>query len=241
MALQSGETPKKDLELWNGQLENAMKDWPWHWYLTKVKSFYDTSVYSDLDKATNRIEEFIYHSTTEGEINDELADAYFILACYKKRRIDRPNSPKDYTEVATSLRDAIVILPKVREWACKDPELKRLMADPNFAEKLDTLLGAARYLQPQAPMPAAARRRNAAAGVPVGPKVDWGEDAQDVVTLQSWLAPEPDFLDVSMLRLALDRARSVCRLEIGGVPRGTGVLVGERLVLTNYHVIGGTA
>jgi hypothetical protein len=60
----------------------------------------------------------------------------------------------------------------------------------------------------------------------------------DEVELQSWLRPEPDFQDVGFLKRAIERAASVCRVELAGVNRrGTGFLVGDDLVLTNYHVL----
>ncbi|RVK33826.1 trypsin-like peptidase domain-containing protein [Sinorhizobium meliloti] len=66
------------------------------------------------------------------------------------------------------------------------------------------------------------------------------DPAADDPTLQTWLAREPDFLDMSTLRLAVKRARSVCRIEVPALrASGTGVLLGEDLVLTNYHVLDG--
>jgi hypothetical protein len=71
----------------------------------------------------------------------------------------------------------------------------------------------------------------------IGPTLDWAGPV-DEVTLQSWLTPPPDFLDVALLRKAVDRARSVCRIEVAATGEsGTGVLIDDDLVLTNYHVV----
>lgn len=69
-----------------------------------------------------------------------------------------------------------------------------------------------------------------------GPDIDWQEPEN--IQLQSWLKPEPDWYDVGFLKRAIAQAESVCRIEIPsqGVT-GTGVLISDRLVLTNYHVL----
>jgi hypothetical protein len=59
------------------------------------------------------------------------------------------------------------------------------------------------------------------------------------VTLEGWLRPQTNFLDVGFLRKAIDCARSVCRVEVGATRgTGTGVLVSRDLILTNHHVLG---
>lgn len=71
-----------------------------------------------------------------------------------------------------------------------------------------------------------------ASGAPV--YSDPGEDLE----LQRWLRKDPDLLDVGFLRLAIERAASVCRVELpDSTPIGTGVLIGEGRVLTNCHVV----
>ncbi|MEM7579539.1 MAG: effector-associated domain EAD1-containing protein [Cyanobacteria bacterium P01_A01_bin.80] len=54
---------------------------------------------------------------------------------------------------------------------------------------------------------------------------------------ESFFQKEPDFWDVGYLKRAIEQTTSVCRIEIDGQKIGTGVLVGKRLVLTNYHVL----
>jgi hypothetical protein len=70
-----------------------------------------------------------------------------------------------------------------------------------------------------------------------GPEIDWRgpEDLQ----LQSWIRPDPpDFYNIAFLIKAIQHAASVCLITLpGGGETGTGFLVGERLVLTNYHVV----
>ena len=77
----------------------------------------------------------------------------------------------------------------------------------------------------------------AVAPVVVGPPVTWAGETKQL-ELQGWFTPDPEWLEVALLLNATDRARSVCRVEIGGVGRGTGVLIRPDLVLTNYHVMG---
>lgn len=71
----------------------------------------------------------------------------------------------------------------------------------------------------------------------VGPDFTWRGET-DEVQLQSWLQRPTDFQDVGYLRQAIKHATSVCLVEIGasGVT-GTGVVVHEQYVLTNYHVV----
>ncbi|MDB5653915.1 MAG: hypothetical protein JWQ94_1528 [Tardiphaga sp.] len=78
---------------------------------------------------------------------------------------------------------------------------------------------------------------NAALPPASGPAIDW-VGPSDEIQLQSWLHPEPAFLEVALLQNAVARARSVCRVEVAGIgERGTGVLIADDLVLTNYHVL----
>jgi len=70
-----------------------------------------------------------------------------------------------------------------------------------------------------------------------GPEITWSGPT-DELTLQGWLKPEPDFQDVGFLMRAIDRTASVCRVEIDPLARrGTGFLVADGLVMTNYHVL----
>jgi V8-like Glu-specific endopeptidase len=70
-----------------------------------------------------------------------------------------------------------------------------------------------------------------------GPDINWRGET-DVVQLQSWLKPEPDYWDVGFLKRAIEQSASVCRLEIPSRNiRGTGVLITPNKLLTNYHVL----
>lgn len=85
----------------------------------------------------------------------------------------------------------------------------------------------ARYQIPQLAM----------AGAEHGPDIDWRGPPE--VELQGWFHEEPDLLDVGVLRRAIARAASVCRVEVGSTgASGTGVLIDTDLVLTNFHVLG---
>lgn len=69
------------------------------------------------------------------------------------------------------------------------------------------------------------------------PEIDW-RGPEDEVELQGFRRPPPPLLDVGFLMRAIERSRSVCRIERPertGI--GTGFLVGPDLVLTNYHVL----
>lgn len=76
------------------------------------------------------------------------------------------------------------------------------------------------------------------AGAAPDDEVAWAPETEQLA-LQGWFAPEPDWLDMGLLMKAAERARSVCRVEIRGAGVGTGVLIRNDLVLTNYHVMGG--
>jgi V8-like Glu-specific endopeptidase len=71
----------------------------------------------------------------------------------------------------------------------------------------------------------------------IGPDIDW-LGATEEIQLQSFLKPQPDWYDVGFLKRALERAASVCRIEIPSRDiKATGVLIAPQLVLTNYHVL----
>ncbi len=77
--------------------------------------------------------------------------------------------------------------------------------------------------------------RPLASGPIPGPNFNIAAHADDVA-MQNWLLRPPEFLDVATLLKAVERARSVCRIELPD-SSGTGVLIGEDLILTNYHVL----
>jgi V8-like Glu-specific endopeptidase len=69
------------------------------------------------------------------------------------------------------------------------------------------------------------------------PDIDW-KGPEDTLTLQGFRKQPSPFLDVGFLARAIDRSRSVCRVERPeGCPLGTGFLVGPDLVITNFHVL----
>ena len=71
----------------------------------------------------------------------------------------------------------------------------------------------------------------------IGPDIEW-EGPTDILELQNYVKPEREFLDVGMLMQAIQQARSVCRVEFPGVDvTGTGFLIADNLLLTNYHVL----
>jgi V8-like Glu-specific endopeptidase len=70
-----------------------------------------------------------------------------------------------------------------------------------------------------------------------GSPINWSELESDR-QLEGLFRPEPNLLDVGFLKGAVDRASSVCRIELShGRILGTGVLISNQLVLTNYHVL----
>lgn len=71
------------------------------------------------------------------------------------------------------------------------------------------------------------------------PEFDW-LGPTDEIELQSFFRPKPDLLDVGFLRKIVEKATSVCRLELPH-KMATGVLIAPNLVLTNYHVLRPTA
>jgi len=79
---------------------------------------------------------------------------------------------------------------------------------------------------------------SAAAEINYGPDFDWRGPASDL-ELQGFFTPDLPWQDVGFLRRAMACSSSVCRVEIGKIT-GTGFLVGQALVLTNYHVLKAT-
>jgi V8-like Glu-specific endopeptidase len=73
------------------------------------------------------------------------------------------------------------------------------------------------------------------AAITYGPLISWHGPASDI-ELQSFFRPEPVWLDVGFLKRAMQRAASVCRVEVGA-KSGTGFLIARTLVLTNFHVL----
>lgn len=74
-----------------------------------------------------------------------------------------------------------------------------------------------------------------------GPSIDWiGPEGE--LELQSFLQPKPEFLDLGFVARGIERAASVCRIEIESTgTTGTGFVIARGLVLTNHHVIDGDA
>lgn len=86
------------------------------------------------------------------------------------------------------------------------------------------------------PMTLAGEAADAAADY--GPEIDW-KGPSDSVELQSLWKPDPEFIDVGVLMGVLERAAGVCRIEFDHTAdRGTGFYLGNKLVLTNHHVMG---
>jgi nucleoside phosphorylase len=72
-----------------------------------------------------------------------------------------------------------------------------------------------------------------------GPNIDWQEPTEDI-QLQGWFNAAPEFFDVGFLMRGIEQAVSVCRIEtLAGKALGTGFLIDNDLVLTNYHVLQG--
>jgi V8-like Glu-specific endopeptidase len=70
-----------------------------------------------------------------------------------------------------------------------------------------------------------------------GPDISWHGPTDDL-ELQSFFQEPPDFLAISFLKRAIQLAASVCKLDLPSLQRtGTGFLVTENLLLTNYHVL----
>ncbi|MBD2319469.1 trypsin-like peptidase domain-containing protein [Phormidium tenue] len=65
---------------------------------------------------------------------------------------------------------------------------------------------------------------------------EWLGPTEDL-ELQSFWRSKPEIWDMAFLKYGVDRAASVCRIEIENRKAiGTGVLVKQDLLLTNYHV-----
>ena len=72
-----------------------------------------------------------------------------------------------------------------------------------------------------------------------GPNINWQEPTEDI-QLQGWFNAAPEFFDVGFLMRGIEQAVSVCRIEtLAGRALGTGFLIGNDLVITNYHVLQG--
>lgn len=70
-----------------------------------------------------------------------------------------------------------------------------------------------------------------------GPDIHW-QGETDEIQLQSWLKPEPDYWDVGFLKRSIEQSAAVCRIEIPTRQiMGTGVLITQNCLLTNYHVL----
>jgi len=75
--------------------------------------------------------------------------------------------------------------------------------------------------------------------IELGPEIKWR--GPDDLELQSFFKVQPDIMDVSFLKRAIARTASVCKVEISSLNSGgTGFLVADTLVVTNYHVLGQT-
>lgn len=68
-----------------------------------------------------------------------------------------------------------------------------------------------------------------------GPDINW-LGTEEELQLEGFFQSEPDFWDVGYLKQAIEQTTCVCRIEINSHKIGTGVLIGNKLVLTNYHV-----
>lgn len=80
---------------------------------------------------------------------------------------------------------------------------------------------------------------NTSASKNYGPEIDWYGFTEEL-QLQSLFKPQPDFLDVGFLTRGIQQATSVCRIEtLEGQALGTGFLIDNNLLLTNYHVLQG--
>jgi endonuclease G, mitochondrial len=68
-------------------------------------------------------------------------------------------------------------------------------------------------------------------------KISW-HDPLEGEELQSWFQSEPEFLDVGFLANAIQQSVSVCKVEVQNQGNfGTGFLIAQRLLLTNYHTL----
>lgn len=73
--------------------------------------------------------------------------------------------------------------------------------------------------------------------VPFGPEFEWRGPTEQL-ELQGFWRKKPELWDVAFLSRGVDRAASVCRIEVEGQGAiGTGFLLSQDLLLTNYHVL----
>jgi endonuclease G, mitochondrial len=74
--------------------------------------------------------------------------------------------------------------------------------------------------------------------LPCGPKFEWRGPIEQL-ELQSFRRPKPEIWDMAFLSRGVDQAASVCRIEVEGQTKaiGTGFLISQDLLLTNYHVL----
>ena len=71
---------------------------------------------------------------------------------------------------------------------------------------------------------------------PIGPDINWRGKTEEL-ELQGFFQKQPDWYDVDFLMKAIEQAASVCKISIPSQnTKATGVLIADRLVLTNYHV-----
>lgn len=136
--------------------------------------------------------------------------------------------------------------PANRNWTTLGSLLIRQFADSGLeqASTLAAMIVAYGLCRDQKQLDALASRYQvlgaALPGSDLGPDFDWRGPAE--AELQGWFTPEPDLLDVGFLRRGIERATSVCRVEVGSSgASGSGVLIDGDLVLTNFHVLGETA
>lgn len=79
--------------------------------------------------------------------------------------------------------------------------------------------------------------RKSLAPVACGPEFDWRGPTEER-ELQGFWRAKPELWDVAFLRRGVEQAVSVCRIEVEGQGAiGTGFLVSQDLLLTNYHVL----
>ncbi len=145
-------------------------------------------------------------------------------------------NPKDRNAALGS-----IILPLIPEAGLEDATfIASMIVTYRLVRSKDVLddLGA-RYQIPERTIAALPPVDAALAPLVIGPPVQWAGETNQL-ELQGWLTPEPEWLDVALVMKAANRARSVCRVEVGVIDKGTGVLIGRDLVLTNYHVMGQT-
>jgi endonuclease G, mitochondrial len=69
-----------------------------------------------------------------------------------------------------------------------------------------------------------------------GPEINY-RGSTEALELQGLWKAKPIYLDIGFVQQALTQAKSVCWVEINGRPEGTGFLLTQNLVLTNFHVL----